>query len=136
MKIVRTKLAVPEIDLTSVVDILFILLIFTLLTWHVRQSQGEQEELALRLPASAEGTILDNNKMTVTLPHGEPARLNGERVGDLFAALKQVSKRGEIERVLIQSDERVPMKRFVEVISYLRRLGIRTSAIAVRGRGQ
>lgn len=133
MKIVRTRLATPEIDLTSVVDILFILLIFILLTWHVRQSQGEKRQLALQLPASEQGVALDNKKMIITLPHGKPVRLNGESVeGNLFIALQRVQQHGNIESVLIQSDDRVPVKRFVEVISHLRRLGIRKSGIAVR----
>ncbi|MCY4504931.1 MAG: biopolymer transporter ExbD [Hyphomicrobiales bacterium] len=119
-------------DLTPMLDILFILLVFFMLTAGV-----VLQALDVRLPAVADDApLLRTSPQQVVLElHPDFYVLNGARVQD-FAALRAALaslQLVESERdLIIAGDERVAMGRLLQLLTHLRAEGIESTNIVMR----
>lgn len=121
----------PRIELTSLVDVIFLLLIFFLLTTTFVQ----QPTIDVNLPgaASAETRVSDHELLVVLTGDGQVA-VDGEVITltALTARLRSARAQDAETTVLLQADEGVPHGQVVQVMDAARRVGLTRVAIATR----
>jgi biopolymer transport protein ExbD len=125
MRFRSTPRAAPEINLTSLIDILFIVLIFLVLTTTFRQSTS----LRLALPEATTGERSDTEPrdlLTVSIDASEQIYLQDQPVSleELDPLLRSAFEADEPELV-IAADARVSHGRVVAVMDSARGAGIR-----------
>ena len=119
-------------DLTPVLDILFILLVFFMLT-----AGAVFQSLDLTLPSSTskELAAVSPSKHIILEIKKDSYALNGKVLND-FAQLKQrvpdTIKAKPKHELFIAGDKNIPMERLLEVLIYLRTQGIESANILMQ----
>ena len=121
-----------EINVTSLVDIIFNLLLFFMLTTSFSQSAGLQVQLP---SASANDTQVRRQDLVIALTRDghtviEGKSLSPEQVNARIAALKN---RDAKATVIVQADKEVAHGRVVTVLDAAKQAGLKSVAIATRG---
>ena len=121
----------PSVNLTPLIDVVFILLIFFLLTTTFRHAAG----LNVNLPRAT---------TTQTQNAGNQKILSLDRQGDLFLDREKLSQAEALKRlqalqdegssslIILQADEDVPHGKVVRVLDELRNAGLNQIAIGAR----
>ena len=129
MKFRRVRRLDPAINLTSLIDILFIVLVFLVLTTTFR----EATQISIELPDARTGARLNTDpagmvRVTVAADGSlyvsqRPVSL--EELRDLFdaASASMAASAGDAQ-VLLQADERAAHGRVVEVMDLARSVGL------------
>ena len=115
-----------NIDLTSLVDVVFLLLIFFLVT-----SQFAQPTASLELPTGSPGGKPDESAVRIELTREGELRIDGGLVTeDRFEiALEAALENRPSRRVRFYGDHRIDYGRFVELLDRAQSLGIESFAI-------
>jgi biopolymer transport protein ExbD len=115
-----------EIELTPLIDMVFLLLIFFLLTSNFIVQPG----IKVNLPKAATSEIVQVENIEIVISGENVTYLNGKVVttNDLKLLIKQVAKRKQ--SILIKSDRRAALGRVVEVWDMCRDLGVSQVNIA------
>lgn len=120
-----------DINVTSLVDIIFNLLVFFLLTTSFSQSAGVE----VQLPSAASAdTKLSSRDLIVALTREGVTVVQGTSVdaAGLNAALERHKDAGQGGAVVVQADREVPHGEVVKVIDAAKKLGLKSIAIATR----
>lgn len=109
-------------------DIVFILLIFMMLV-----SRFLQPAVEVQLPGSSTAEARELSNIVITVDRGGQLLYRGQTVNDaeLAAALEAVNP-AETDAVRLRADERVNVKRLVEVLDIIRNSPLRTVALEVK----
>ncbi len=112
-------------QLAPMIDIVFLLLIFFIVTWQFSRSETE---LNVSVPTAEEGTELNRPKGEIiinVLPDGT-IRVEGLTVDlvQLHEKLSAIAKQHENQPVRIRGDGKVEYQRIVEVIDTCQKAGI------------
>ena len=121
-----------EINVTSLVDIIFNLLLFFMLTTSFSQSSG----LEVRLPsASSTDAQVQPRDLVVALTRDGHTVVEGESLNSEELRLRIVAlhEADESATVIVQADKEVQHGRVVEVLDAAKRAGLKSVAIATRG---
>ena len=119
-------------DLTPMLDILFILLVFFMITAGVML-----QSLDLKLPPSVAGDLPAASKSRHVLfeIHKDAYVIDGKTAAD-FVALKdlvpEIIREKPRHELVIAGDRQVSIERLLEVLVYLRSQGIETADILMR----
>jgi biopolymer transport protein ExbD len=122
----RTRRApTPGIPIAPLVDIVFNLLLFFMLISHYMQPAIE-----VKLPSSSTAASTQEAAITIVIDAGGTAYLNAEQVSDetLAARLNSLSP-DEVKLVRLQADERVGLKRVVEILDIIRGSPVKSVAL-------
>ena len=120
-------------DLTPILDILFILLVFFMLT-----AGAVFQSLDLRLPSGVSEVLSpvdEPKRITLEIGTGVYA-LDGRRITDfdeLKAAVSEAVRTQPGHELVIAGDRRVPLEELLRVLVYLRAQGIEAASILMRG---
>ncbi len=120
----------PAINLAPLVDIVFLLVIFFMVSsTFITQETG----LPIDLPSAQSGLEEPQGVPVVVLDEQGQAYLGNRRLSDaaLFAQVKARLDRSEKKVAVLRADRRVPHGRVVQVLDILRRAGAARVAIAV-----
>jgi len=120
----------PEINLAPFVDVVFLLVIFFMVTsTFITPESG----LPIELPSAQTGVEKPADVPTVVLDDKGQAYLGNQRLTDaaLFAKLKEILAEDERGLVVLRADQKVPHGRVVEVMDLIRQAGAKKVAIAV-----
>ena len=121
----------PTINLTPLIDVVFILLIFFLLTTTFRSTTG----LDIELPNASTAKTPAENAQVI---------LNLNQAGELFIGEKQLTQEEVIEAlknnpkpsqnlfIILQADERVAHGEVVSLLDLLRSSGLKNVAIGTQ----
>lgn len=122
-----------SINVTSLVDIIFILLIFFLLTTSFSESAGLQVDLP---EASAADIQVAPNDLTVALTTAGDVVVRGEVVSleELREMMREHKKRHPAATVIVQADSEVAHGRVVEVVDMAKAEGVPRLGIATQSR--
>jgi len=122
------QLPPPAIIVAPIVDIVFILLIFIMLV-----SRFLQPAVEVQLPGSSTAEARELSNIVITVDRGGQLLYRDQTVNDaeLAAALEAVNP-AETDAVLLRADERVNVKRLVEVLDIIRNSPLRTVALEVK----
>ena len=116
----------PTINLSALIDIVFILVIFVVLAANFRRLKGVKVDLP---QAEIQGTV-DSKALTVTVP------VKGAiQVGETFHEAKTLrsvlrEKRRDHERLILRSDGQAAFERSVQVLAEARAAGFDAVSIA------
>ncbi len=113
----RKRSTAPELNVTSLVDVIFILLIFFMLTTSFSQSAGLDVDLPEAASSTAQG--LDENVGVIVIGAGGEIRFNEDVMSDenLEETLKQWQEmHGDRSELVIQADEQAPHGAVVRVL--------------------
>jgi biopolymer transport protein ExbD len=120
----RRRRPVPEINLTSLIDILFIVLVFLVLTTTFR----EATQLRVRLPEASTGEAVprdDRGRIRVAIDANGTVHVGEAQVSlaQLRAMLQTVPDRDAVQ-LLVSADASAAHGRVVDVMDLARSLGI------------
>ena len=124
----------PEVSLTALIDVVFLLLIF----FMVSTTFEWRTELGIELPAaSAEESEAEEAVVEVVIDAGGSVRVDGRRVDDPTAGRLRQALAGaawglESPRVVVSADARTPHQSVVTVMDAARRAGLYRLTFAAR----
>ena len=124
----------PEVSLTALIDVVFLLLIF----FMVSTTFEWRTELGIELPeASAEESDAEEAVVEVVIDAGGSVRVEGRRVDDpaagvLSRMLAGAARGLESPRVVVSADARTPHQSVVAVMDAARRAGLYRLTFAAR----
>jgi biopolymer transport protein ExbD len=113
--------SMADINVTSLVDIMMVLLIIFMLT-----SQYIQSGIQLKLPKTTSTVIKETDAITISVAKNRKIYINDDpvkNVGQVSRALKTLKATGE-SRVYVRADETVPYGIVMEVIGEVKAAGI------------
>jgi biopolymer transport protein ExbD len=122
----------PEISLSALVDVLFILVVFVMLAANFEQARA----IDLTLPAG--GALPEPTKeqpVVVTVPARGPVRVDQREVASdqLETHLREL--RAQKSRLVLSADRGLPLERATEILSMAQNAGFTAVSIATRARG-
>jgi biopolymer transport protein ExbD len=119
-----------DINVTSLVDIIFNLLLFFLLTTSFSNPAG----LTIDLPeASSSDVVVSEGDLVLALTRDGALSVGDAAVADVNALLKAHQQKYPEGSVLIQADRDVPHGRVVELIDAAKQQGIQRLGILAAG---
>jgi biopolymer transport protein ExbD len=115
-------------DLTPMIDMVFILLVFFLLT-----SVFVLPAINVDLPEADSGEAPEQIELTVSIDREGTIFLNKETVpkAELESRLLSAAAEGEIEEVFLQADDSIQFGSIVDIIDIVRSTGIGTVSFVV-----
>ncbi len=128
MGIVGRKREPVQLDLTALIDVVFILVIFVVLA----ASFQRMRELSVTLPQAAEGAVADASALTVQVPVSGPLQLVGQSVTEQQLPQALEAQRGAERGVLLQLDAEASVQRAVRILTLVRGAGIERVSIATQ----
>lgn len=121
----------PALNLTSLIDVMFLLVIFFAVSTTFRVHPG----LSVNLPrAQSERIAEDKRTLKALLTKSGEIFLDHEKVerADLFETLRKLQRRSRVSLFVLEADEESLHGRVVELMDAARQAGIPRLAIATR----
>lgn len=130
MKLDRPHRRKAGIDVTSLIDVVFLLLIFFVVTSTFLERPG----IDLTLPEAGSAPVAAREELTVRLGSDGTTWVGGTAVDPaaLADSLAARLEREGTDRVVLEADERVPHGRVVEAMDAARRAGAEALVVATR----
>ena len=121
-----------DIDIAPLIDIVFILLIFFMVT----TTFARDREIDLQRPSAQSGALADNHALRITVDRTGRIRADGERIHPwmLQARLRGLLDGRPSRQVLVVADRGLDTGRLVEVVDGCRLAGASDVAVAVEER--
>ncbi len=116
----RTTIAKGQLDITPLIDMVFLLLIFFMLTSNFVLQPG----ITVSLPKAITSEVISSENVVVTLTGQDLLFLNEKpiTISDLTAKLKDAAR--DHQSVLLRSDINASLGRVVEIWDLCREFGI------------
>jgi biopolymer transport protein ExbD len=125
MKFTSRQPEPAAMQLAPMIDIVFLLLIFFIVTWQFSRSETE---LDVSVPTAEEGAVLDRPKgeIIINILADNTIRVEGNTVdlNQLQDKLAAIARQFENQPVRIRGDGQVAYQRIVEVIDTCQKAGI------------
>lgn len=117
-----------NVDLTPMIDMVFILLVFFLLTSVVLMPA-----ITVNLPEAGTGEDKTEIELTVTMKKDGLLLLNDSPItkNDLIPRLKQLQKELSVKEVFIESDESLAFGEVISITDLIRQAGINSISFIV-----
>jgi biopolymer transport protein ExbD len=131
MRFKKTKEEDPRLGITPLIDIVFLLLIFFMLTSHFHIASG----LPIRLPKIAQKRFeKDREKIVLVIDKQGRTYLKGKQVKlqDLRPRLTRMVEKEGLGHLLLEADKEVKHGMVVRVMDLAKRAGVSTIIIAAR----
>jgi biopolymer transport protein ExbD len=118
----------PTINISALIDVVFILLIFVVLAANFDRVR----EMNIVLPSASQTSEMSPESLILTIPFEGPMTIGEEAIpdGELAPRLKEL--RGKYESLLLVSDGRVDLERAVKVFDQASAAGFTSVSIATR----
>ena len=122
------------VDLTALIDVIFQLLIFFLLTsTYVSQQPAAAAQIPVELPESSlDSTAIPHDQVTITVTSDGGLLLDVEEiqgVDELTVRLLEVRAKNAKTVVLVRGDQTVPYGRIASVLAAIRAANLPVSAV-------
>jgi biopolymer transport protein ExbD len=118
-----------EINLTPLIDVVFLLLIFFMVSTSFVETRG----LKVDLPGSSSGEVARSSKPAeITLTESGVLQLNGKtlEMEDLEGGLKSFLEQGGEQSLVLKADQKTNHGQVVKILDLANRAGIGKIAIA------
>jgi biopolymer transport protein ExbD len=114
------------LNLTPLIDIVFLLLVFFLLTTHFIEEDG----IGVRLPSAASVTTRDRNEVAVAITREGDLFVEGQRLGLDALAEKLGTMIKDDTTIVIRGDRDVPLQTAVSVMETAKKAGAARLVVA------
>ena len=124
---IRHKKTSMALDIAPLIDIMFMLLLFFLLTTSfIRPS------IALKMPQASNEERIEKQDIIISIDKDDVIYLNRQKVklDELEQLLKQRLSHSKDKRIIFQGDETILYKKFVNVLDIIKRAGAKDINIA------
>lgn len=132
MRFKKQKEEEPSISIAPLIDILFLLLIFFMVTSHFDIASGVQ----INLPDVTKRIIgeEEENRITLIIDKSAQAYLEGEKieVKELQERLQEIIKEKGLLHLVLQADKDVTHGKVVEIMDLAKNAGVSSIIIAAR----
>lgn len=118
----------PTLNLSALIDIVFILLIFVVLAANF----DRLKDIEVTLPSARATSKADPKALTVTIPADGPVKVDGEAVESARLADHLRTMRSSHQALLLVADGAVALERAVEVLGEASQAGFTAVSIATR----
>jgi len=112
-------------NVTSLVDILMVLVVFLLMTWATTQVESD---IGIQLPStkSGEARNISPTQITVNIRPDNSITVNQKEINDadLVEMLGRLAKLNASQLVIVRADKTVPYERMLNVLDLCRQAGI------------
>ncbi len=117
----KRQLTGPRFELTALVDVIFILVLFFAVTTSFEK---ERKGIQLTLP-TAVSVEKPKKSITIAIDRNQLLYWNGERVSEKNIAIKvkQIIEKNPNQQIILQADKETPYLRVVSVLDAIRRAG-------------
>ncbi|NOY63320.1 MAG: biopolymer transporter ExbD [Gammaproteobacteria bacterium] len=117
-----------HLDIAPLIDIVFLLLVFFMLT----STFMVPEAIELELPESGSATVTETESITVSLNQAGELALNGERIAldSLRLAIEPLLKQAADSAVILKSDAHTEVQQLLKVMDEIRAAGGSNVALA------
>lgn len=128
----------PEINLTPLIDVVFLMLVFFVVT----TTFTDREALKVTLPRAQSGAPVQSPPVEIVINADGDLRIDGSVIGNTATALRRAlaSARAErtaaADRLLIRADRAVPHGRVLRVMDQAGQNGFASVSIATTGQGE
>lgn len=132
MKFKKAREEEPRISIAPLIDIVFLLLIFFMVTSHFDIASGVKIDLP---PVGKRMITAENeNRITIILDKSGNSFLEGEKVGQdvLEERLKEMVKNKGLLYLVLQADKDVSHGKVVEIMDLAKGIGVQSIIIAAR----
>jgi biopolymer transport protein ExbD len=129
MRFRRTKDEEQTVGLTPLIDIVFLIIIFLMVTSHFRVASG----VPIRLPKVTQNAYERKSQdIIVTIDREGRLYLKGEKIDlkELGPKLQDFVEKGEVVQLVLQADKDVKHGRVVQVMDLAKSAGISSIVIA------
>lgn len=117
----------PDLDLTPLIDVLFMLVLFFVMTASLLQGQ-----ISVRLP-SGEGAALSGRPVVLEILAGGGLRYDGKEI-DREEMITRALQDNRVGRdIVVAADRNVPYGRVTSLLEALRLKGVRDVGLALEG---
>lgn len=115
-------------SITPLIDVVFLLLIFFMLTSTMTQEQS----LELELPRSKSAVLSEDEALTIEVTSKDEIRFRGETLSlvELKRLLKREFAKDSKKAVLIRADEAAPLQVFVSLMDIVKAAGGESVSLA------
>ncbi len=122
----------PKINISALIDVVFILLIFVVLAANFDRIQ----EMNVVLPTAEAASETTSDALVLTVPMDGPMLVNEQPIEE--EALPQVlaDKRAQFEVLVLVGDGGIDLDKTVQIFDYASAAGFESVSIATRDRGQ
>ncbi len=123
-----------SLNLTSLIDVMFLLVIFFAVSTTFKVSPG----LSIKLPeAHSEKIVRDSKEITAVLTEKGEIYLDGEKISQdsLFDILREKKVMSSTSTFILEADEKAMHGKVVELMDAARQVGLSRLAIATRPKG-
>ena len=129
LRLRRPETPTINIPLTSLIDIVFLLLVYFLLTSNFI----EQDSIDVSLPEATSIPAGDQDQLVITIDRQGSCYLGGVRISEesLASELAVRLRSDPLRGVLVKADRRVVYDRVVRVMDLARRQGVRKLLLAI-----
>lgn len=130
MELRRHRRREVRIDLSALIDAVFLLLIFFAVSTTFLDTSG----LKLELPRAETASPVEKQQLTVWIGEDGTVRLGSETVSleDLEVRLRDALVRDPERFVILQADRRTPLETIVDIMDRARKAGAKGVTIASR----
>ena len=131
MRFKKTIEEEPRLGITALIDIVFLLLIFFMLTSHFDVASG----VLIKLPKAVQriyGT--ENDRVTLVIDSAGNTYLEGQKVDErrLHKRLQDLVERHDLVNLVLQADKDVKHGRVVQIMDLAKTAGVQSVIIAAR----
>ncbi len=122
----------PTINVSALIDVVFILLIFVVLAANFDRIR----EMNVTLPTAHETSQPADQSAVLTLPVDEPMKLDGNEVSEEDLPAQLEIRAREVDTLVIVGDGRVDLNRTVQLFDRAAAAGFESVSIATREAAQ
>jgi biopolymer transport protein ExbD len=117
-----------RLNLSSMIDVVFILLIFIFLVARF----GDHRQVEVQPPTSSRGSVVDRPALVVTVDRAGALSFEGAPVTEARLAEVLTARRATTDGVLVVLDRSLSVQRAVDVVSLARAAGFERVGLATR----
>jgi len=131
MRFRRKKEEETILGITPLIDIVFLLLIFLMLTSHFHAASG----IPIRLPKVTQNAYEgESREVILAIDKEGQVYLKGEKadIKELGEKLKELVEKGELAQLILQADKEVKHGRVVRIMDLAKSAGVSSIVIAAQ----
>ncbi len=121
----------PEINLSALIDIVFILVIFVVLAANFQRIRG----IDVNLPEAEATAMADDKALALTVPKSGPILIDGEPVEEAAVKQRLTELRKKYKTAVLLADGDVALARAVKLLSFAQNIGYQGVSIATQEGG-